>query len=94
MSSTICLKSFFQQLYHMRVASPSFQRLTEHSNNFFQKLGTHELSTLRQLPLQDIERQLTFFACVRPPKGQLHTPEILLGVRCKMIRLLVRLVHV
>lgn len=66
------LSSGYEDYTH--VPSPSFERLEEYSSNFFKTLGTQDLSTLRKLPIQNIQKQLLPFAGVRPSRGQLHTP--------------------
>ncbi|ORX55782.1 alpha/beta-hydrolase, partial [Hesseltinella vesiculosa] len=49
-------------------------RLKANSLRFFDRLGTHDLSTLRQLPLDTIKRQLGECLAVSLPDGQLQVP--------------------
>ncbi|MCA1192608.1 carboxylesterase/lipase family protein [Saccharopolyspora sp. 6V] len=53
--------------------SPSYDRITDASEEMFDRLGTRDLDELRRLPAQQV-REASFALAGTPPAGQLHTP--------------------
>ncbi|MEU6128240.1 carboxylesterase family protein [Saccharopolyspora sp. NPDC047091] len=53
--------------------SPSYDRITEASEQLFDRLGTRDVGELRSLPARQV-REASFALAGTPPAGQLHTP--------------------
>ena len=56
------------------IASPSLHRITQHSDALCDRLGSHDITVLRQAPAEAVQAASRAEAGLIPPPGQVHTP--------------------
>ncbi len=56
------------------VPSPSYQRVAEYSQKLCDRLGSHDIAVLRQVPTKQIQEASLVLSGSFPPAGQVHTP--------------------